>query len=96
MEDADFCRALQRHGRVRQLRAEIETSPRRYEELGPYRTTVFYLFILLLYLLGVKKQRLASWHSWFTLSGSIAQARQSAASPERRTGSSRYRLLPSR
>ncbi len=58
MEDAEFYRALRRHGRVRQLPCEIVTSPRRYESLGPYRTTSIYAFILLLYLLGLPLTRL--------------------------------------
>jgi rSAM/selenodomain-associated transferase 2 len=66
MEDAEFYRALRRCGRVRQLRAEVETSPRRYEELGRYRTTFFYLLILTLYVSGVNPHRLASWHRQFT------------------------------
>ncbi len=66
MEDADFYRALRRAGRVRQLPAAIETSPRRYEACGPFRTTFFYLFILLGYLAGLDKRRLARWHTRFT------------------------------
>jgi rSAM/selenodomain-associated transferase 2 len=69
MEDAEFYRALKSFGRVRQLRREIETSPRRYEELGRYRTTFFYLLILLLYLLKVSPHRLARWHRRFTQPG---------------------------
>jgi rSAM/selenodomain-associated transferase 2 len=66
MEDAEFYRALRRFGEVRQLRLAVETSPRRYEELGRYRTTFFYLFILLFYLLKVSPHRLARWHGRFT------------------------------
>ncbi len=50
MEDADFYRRLRRVGRVRQLPAYIVSSPRRYEQFGPVRTTAFYLLILVLYL----------------------------------------------
>jgi rSAM/selenodomain-associated transferase 2 len=50
MEDAEFYRQLKHFGRLRQLPAAIETSPRRYEELGRYRTTAFYILILALYL----------------------------------------------
>ena len=66
MEDAEFYRRLTRFGRVRQLRAEVETSPRRYEELGRYRTTAFYLCILGLYLARVSPQSLARCHERFT------------------------------
>ena len=66
MEDAEFYRTLKRFGRVRQLRLEIETSPRRYEARGRYRTTAFYLFILALYLLQVSPEILARFHRRFT------------------------------
>jgi rSAM/selenodomain-associated transferase 2 len=77
LEDAEFYRALQRHGRVRQLRVEIETSPRRYEEHGRYRTTFFYLSVLLLYLAGMKKERLARWHARFTRQPPMPRASRS-------------------
>jgi hypothetical protein len=53
LEDAEIYRQLRRCGRMRQLRAEIETSPRAYEAHGPYRTTAFYFFLLVLYVAGV-------------------------------------------
>lgn len=52
MEDARFYQALQRYGSVRQLRPMITTSPRFYEKHGPVRTTLYYLFILALYVIG--------------------------------------------
>jgi rSAM/selenodomain-associated transferase 2 len=66
MEDAEFCRALKRFGRMRQLRQEIQTSPRRYERHGPIRTTLFYLLILTLYLCRVSLFRLAQLHQRFS------------------------------
>lgn len=69
MEDAEFYRRLTRFGRVRQLRAEVETSPRRYEELGRYRTTAFYLCILGLYLARVSPQFLARCYQRFNRPG---------------------------
>ncbi|CAN5451599.1 TIGR04283 family arsenosugar biosynthesis glycosyltransferase [soil metagenome] len=62
LEDAEFYRRLGRFGRVRQLPLAVETSPRRYEVHGPYRTTLFYLFILMLYLMKVSPHLLARWH----------------------------------
>jgi rSAM/selenodomain-associated transferase 2 len=53
MEDAELYRRLRRQGQVRQLRPSIETSPRRYQELGPYRTTLVYGLILACYAAGV-------------------------------------------
>jgi len=49
LEDAEFYRALKRHGRVVQLHEVIRTSPRRYEALGPTVTMLFYALIMLLY-----------------------------------------------
>jgi rSAM/selenodomain-associated transferase 2 len=49
LEDAEFYRALKRHGRVVQLHEVIRTSPRRYEALGSTITMLFYALIMLLY-----------------------------------------------
>ena len=55
MEDAELYRSLQRScGRMRQLRAFIVSSPRRYEQFGPVRTTGYYLLILALYVGGAR------------------------------------------
>lgn len=58
MEDAELYRRLRRAGRMRQLPAYIVSSPRRYEQLGPMRTTAFYLLILILYVAGVRPETL--------------------------------------
>ncbi len=65
MEDAEFYRGLQRCGRTRQLAGVIETSPRRYEKIGPYRTTAMYVLILALYVAPVPLPLLARIHSRF-------------------------------
>jgi rSAM/selenodomain-associated transferase 2 len=75
LEDAEFYRALRRVGRVRQLPAEIVTSPRRYEEHGPYRTTAVYLLILALYLAGVPIAFLQKIHNRFVARRRNIQAR---------------------
>jgi len=49
MEDAEFYRVLRRYGRMRQLKNAIIANPRKYEQLGPYRTTIYYTVILALY-----------------------------------------------
>jgi rSAM/selenodomain-associated transferase 2 len=54
MEDAELYRALSRSGRMRQLSAAITGNQRRYEELGLYRTTAYYILILGLYLAGAR------------------------------------------
>jgi rSAM/selenodomain-associated transferase 2 len=53
LEDAEIYRSLGRIGRMRQLRAAIASSPRSYQQWGPYHTTAIYFCILVLYVLGV-------------------------------------------
>ena len=55
MEDAELYSTLRKQcGRMRQLRPYIVSSPRRYEQLGPVRTTSYYLLILALYITGAR------------------------------------------
>ena len=49
LEDGDFYRKLRGAGRVGQLPIRIQSSARRYEALGPIRTSLFYLLIMTLY-----------------------------------------------
>jgi rSAM/selenodomain-associated transferase 2 len=63
LEDAELYQALQRVGRVRQLRPPIETSPRRYDRNGPARTTALYALILALYAARVPIPALARLHA---------------------------------
>jgi rSAM/selenodomain-associated transferase 2 len=65
LEDADFYRKLRAVGRVRQIPITIETSARRYEALGPVRTSLFYLLIMTLYLAGAKMSILEKMVRWF-------------------------------
>jgi rSAM/selenodomain-associated transferase 2 len=58
LEDAELYRRLGRNGRMRQLRAEMISSPRSYQKWGPYRTTTIYFCILVLYVLRVPIQLL--------------------------------------
>jgi rSAM/selenodomain-associated transferase 2 len=58
MEDAEFYRSLRRCGKTGQLRQAIVGSQRRYEQLGPYRTTIYYAIILGLYLIGARMSTL--------------------------------------
>lgn len=60
MEDAEFYRSLRRCGGMRQSRMAIIGDQRRYERLGPYRTTVYYAVILGLYLIGARMSTLTS------------------------------------
>ena len=66
MEDANLYRTLRRQGgRMRQLPAFIVSSPRRYEQCGPVRTTAYYLLILALYVAGVRTKTLLAVYRRF-------------------------------
>jgi rSAM/selenodomain-associated transferase 2 len=71
LEDADFYCQLRRLGRVERLSAKIQTSARRYEALGPIRTSLFYLLVMTLYFLGARMSFLEKLVRWF----SVKQAR---------------------
>jgi rSAM/selenodomain-associated transferase 2 len=72
MEDAEFYRSLRRCGKMRQLRIAIVGSQRRYEQLGPYRTTIYYAAILGLYLVGARMSTLISVYGRLNDGGSSA------------------------
>jgi rSAM/selenodomain-associated transferase 2 len=60
MEDVEFCRLLQRRGRVTYSSKRILASPRRYETIGRVRLTLAYGLIAMLYIFGVPLSKLAS------------------------------------
>lgn len=66
MEDAEFYRALPRFGKMRQVASEVTGNPRRYEELGPYRTTIYYVVILAFYVAGARMATLTSIYRQLT------------------------------
>jgi rSAM/selenodomain-associated transferase 2 len=70
LEDAELYRALRRQGRMTQLHSSITGNQRRYEELGPYRTTSYYLLILGLYLAGARMSTLVSVYRRLTCGSS--------------------------
>jgi rSAM/selenodomain-associated transferase 2 len=53
MEDAEFFRKLRRLGRIAVISSRLISSPRRYEKIGPWRLTLTYGLIALLYQLHV-------------------------------------------
>jgi GT2 family glycosyltransferase len=53
MEDAEFFSKLRRLGRIAIIPSRLISSPRRYEKIGPWRLTLTYGLIALLYLLRV-------------------------------------------
>jgi rSAM/selenodomain-associated transferase 2 len=80
MEDAEFYRSLRRCGRMHQLRTAIVGNQRRYEQLGPYRTTIYYVIILMLYLVGARMSTLISVYRRLTNSGYATPSRRHSAS----------------
>jgi rSAM/selenodomain-associated transferase 2 len=60
MEDVEFFRQLQHHGRVICSQKRILASPRRYETIGRGRVTLAYGFIAMLYVFGIPLPKLAS------------------------------------
>lgn len=61
LEDLELVRRLKRAGRIRIARSYVSTSERRWQRLGPFRTTLLNQIILIAYTCGaspVKLQRL--------------------------------------
>ncbi len=59
MEDAEFFRKLRRRGRTATISSRLISSPRRYETIGPWRLTLTYGSIALLYFLRIPNPILA-------------------------------------
>ncbi len=62
MEDVEFSRRLKWLGRPARIREQVETSTRRWERRGIYRTVFLMWTLRLLYWLGVSPKRLARWY----------------------------------
>ena len=62
MEDYELSRRLRRRGRIELADASAVTSARRWQTLGPWRTTWINQMIVLGYHLGVSPERLARWY----------------------------------
>jgi len=58
MEDVELVHRLKKHGRLAYVRAPVVTSARRYEKLGPFRTTMKNKLIFFGYYLGIPPSRL--------------------------------------
>lgn len=62
MDDFEFVRRLRRRGKIRIASTAILTSGRRWQKLGPRRTTWVNQKIILGYYLGIPPTRLAAWY----------------------------------
>lgn len=63
MEDFEFIRRLRRHGRIAITPASVTTSARRWEQLGPWKTTWINQSVILGYYLGLSPETLSRWYS---------------------------------
>jgi rSAM/selenodomain-associated transferase 2 len=59
MEDAEFFRKLRQHGSTAIISSRLISSPRRYEDIGPWRLTLTYGIIAFLFFLRVPNPILA-------------------------------------
>ena len=62
LEDLDFMRRLKRRGRIAVLPEPVLTSDRRFAQRGVWRTVGTNWLIWLLFLLGVRPERLARFY----------------------------------
>ncbi|MHB1033432.1 MAG: TIGR04283 family arsenosugar biosynthesis glycosyltransferase [Pirellulales bacterium] len=62
MEDFEMVRRLRRRGRITIADASVTNSARRWNALGPLRTTWINQMVVLGYYLGVAPERLARWY----------------------------------
>lgn len=62
MEDIDFIRRLNQHGRIILLKESVTTSPRRWDQKGVVYTSFRNIVLFILYYLGVSPLRLAKWY----------------------------------
>jgi rSAM/selenodomain-associated transferase 2 len=63
MEDFELVRRLRRLGKIAIVAAPATTSARRWEQLGPWRTTLINQQVILGYHLGVSPQTLSRWYA---------------------------------
>lgn len=62
MEDFDLVQRLNRQGRIAIVSPPVTTSSRRWQRLGPWRTTAVNQVMVAGYLLGLDVHRLAHWY----------------------------------
>jgi hypothetical protein len=62
MEDVEFSNRLRRLTRVRLLDPPIRSSPRRFQSLGSWRSTLFNVLFIALFYLGISPNTLHHWY----------------------------------
>jgi rSAM/selenodomain-associated transferase 2 len=53
-EDLEFCRSVQKYGRMKQINRDIRSSPRRFHRIGRVKLTAVYLLAIVLNRAGVR------------------------------------------
>ncbi len=62
MEDVELVRRLKKMGKIAILPDSVSTSPRRWQNLGVFKTWLLNQVILLAYFIGIPPRRLADWY----------------------------------
>lgn len=62
MEDFELMRKLKSRGQIAIATTSVLTSPRRWQKLGIFRTTLINQLIVIGYFLGISPHKLASWY----------------------------------
>jgi len=62
MEDFIFVRQAKKRGKIITLKQTVSTSARRWQRLGPVRTTLINQLVILGYYLGIKPKKLAAFY----------------------------------
>jgi rSAM/selenodomain-associated transferase 2/rSAM/selenodomain-associated transferase 1 len=62
MEDFELMRRLKRRGRIAIVAASVQTSARRWLDVGVLRTTLVHQAVIAAYFLGVPISRIANWY----------------------------------
>jgi rSAM/selenodomain-associated transferase 2/rSAM/selenodomain-associated transferase 1 len=62
MEDFELIRRLKQKGKITILAQSVRTSPRRWQNLGIFRTWLLNQLIIVAYFLGISPRRLAQWY----------------------------------
>ena len=62
MEDFELIRRLRRKGKIAILDQCVQTSPRRWENMGIFNTWLINQLIIAAYLMGVPPERLSRWY----------------------------------
>lgn len=78
MEDLEFSARMKKEGPIRLLQPPIWSSPRRFQQLGNWRTSAMNAAFIAMYYAGVSPQRLHRWYYSKKFRGSSVMPRPSS------------------